>query len=106
MIESSIPSVAVAVAVFLSASMISAQVEFGATVRPFLEQNCFKCHGVKKPKAGIDLTSLSGSMVDEVQAGMWLQVIGQFISRSRSSFKSGRQSGHTEYVQRVIDGRE
>jgi mono/diheme cytochrome c family protein len=41
---------------------------FDVVVRPFLKQNCFSCHGPKKPKASLDLSaydSLAAVVKDE-----------------------------------------
>jgi mono/diheme cytochrome c family protein len=49
---------------------------FTATIKPFLQTNCFSCHGQDKPEAGFDLTtytSLASVMNDSHHALLLLQ---------------------------------
>ena len=41
------------------------QEDFQRTVRPVLQKFCFDCHGERKPKAGIRVDYLDGSMPDK-----------------------------------------
>ena len=41
------------------------QIKFKASVRPLLKQYCFNCHGEEKPKAGIRVDYLDGTVPDK-----------------------------------------
>ena len=59
------------VLMFVMAAVVSAkeqevvQGEFRKTVRPLLQKFCFDCHGEKKPKAGVRVDYLDGSVPDK-----------------------------------------
>ena len=52
-------------AVFAGCSILigasGGQVDFSRQIQPILAQHCTKCHGVEKPKAGLNLTTKAGA---------------------------------------------
>ena len=45
------------------------------TVKPFLERNCFRCHGPEKQKGKMRLDTLSLSITNNEAAESWQQVL-------------------------------
>ncbi|MBI1368366.1 MAG: DUF1592 domain-containing protein [Planctomycetes bacterium] len=43
-------------------------------VRPFLEDHCTECHESPHPKAGLDLTALSGNLADRTALDTWIKI--------------------------------
>ena len=47
---------------------------YDGKVKPFMEKHCFGCHGPKKQKGDLDLTTLDPDMKDSSSASRWAVV--------------------------------
>ncbi|MFT5468575.1 MAG: endonuclease I [Verrucomicrobiales bacterium] len=66
-------------ATVITASTPAAAGGFEEEVRPFLEQNCFKCHGPEKQKGKVALHTISGDFESE-GSDIWLKILDQLTS--------------------------
>jgi Protein of unknown function (DUF1592)/Protein of unknown function (DUF1588)/Protein of unknown function (DUF1587)/Protein of unknown function (DUF1585)/Protein of unknown function (DUF1595)/Cytochrome C oxidase, cbb3-type, subunit III len=56
--------------------------EFEAQIRPMVEKFCVSCHGVKRPKAGINLTKFKDETSIASNADLWLKISDVLEDRS------------------------
>ena len=56
--------------------------EFDARIRPMVEKYCVSCHGVKRPKAGINLTKFKDAAAITDNADLWLKISDVLEDRS------------------------
>ena len=57
--------------------VIQSRADSGASVRPFLENHCVRCHGAKKAKGGIRLDRLDGRVAQGYDFENWAIVLEQ-----------------------------
>jgi cytochrome c553 len=60
--------------------------QFRETVQPFLETNCYRCHGEKKQKSGVRIDILDGCLEDK-QLFLLKHVLTQLKHCRRASEK-------------------
>jgi mono/diheme cytochrome c family protein len=78
-VASKVAAAAGLVAVVLSAATASAaepQIEhFGKSIRPILEENCFRCHGPDKQKSDLRIDTLDPDLVEGKDGGKWSEIL-------------------------------
>ena len=52
-------------------------VEFLETIRPYLQEHCVKCHGLKKQKGKLVLHSIKDQFDTETESEQWIQILNQ-----------------------------
>ena len=50
---------------------------FRSTIKPFFEAHCVKCHGTRRPKAGVDLASLTGNFDSAAETATFARALDQ-----------------------------
>jgi hypothetical protein len=55
---------------------------FDRNVRPLLQQHCLRCHGVEKPKGGVNLARFAAEDSLRKDPDLWLRVVDALVDRS------------------------
>lgn len=86
------------------AALLPSQQGFEATVQPFLEQHCHRCHGEVRPKAGVELSDLEAMPTTAEQVDVWLRVLEQLQTGLMPPPRRARpEAAHQREVVRWID---
>ncbi|MFT5050668.1 MAG: mono/diheme cytochrome c family protein [Chlamydiales bacterium] len=57
-----------------------ADVEYETSIRPFLAQHCFRCHGEEKQKAGLRIDDMPSDFVGGPALDQWLEVVEKLVT--------------------------
>ncbi len=90
---------------------VHAEPQFDRDVLPFLEQNCFRCHGKEKQKGNFRLDNLSRDFTNGSSVAHWLEVVdrvgsGEMPPESQPNRPGAEESGRiVEWlVERINEG--
>ena len=71
------------VAVLFLSSLVAraaAPSDFDQALKPFLKQNCIRCHGEKKQKGKLALHEVSFDFTKTETSGLWLEILEQLTA--------------------------